>query len=384
MNHIAVGVGSSSAADAAVGWATEIAGKAGASLVAVRAIPERLNELPLDRRREIKDAVGGELESWVAPAVEAGVEVAPDRCFGAFGGEPAGFEVGAVIGGHAGEEFGDPFGFLFGILDIDRRRAGSNVEEDGALYNSLVYLDPDRETDLLNEKPPTQISRSLRGPRAAFEPESVILPSVNASPKKFKPFIYDKARLLPFGETVPFASLLPFVKRFVETRGGGAFSSGTAGAILETPFGDLGPLICFESTYPGLARRAVVNGAALLVNVTNDAWFLKTAAARQHALQSRFRAIETGRAVVRVANTGLSRVYLPNGTVRGTLAWWEQGAETVKVPLYSHLTFQTRVGDWFGWLCLTCLAIMLTLARTSPTLAPLDEPSGESADESVG
>ena len=77
MNRIAIGIGSSSAADAALGWATEIAGKAGASLVAVRAIPERLNELPLDRRREIKDAVVGELESWVAPAVEAGVEVEP-------------------------------------------------------------------------------------------------------------------------------------------------------------------------------------------------------------------------------------------------------------------------------------------------------------------
>lgn len=121
MNRIAVGVGSSSAAAAAVGWATEIAGRVGASLVAVRAIPERLNELPLDRRREIKEAVGAELESWVAPAVEAGVEVEPVIYEGdpraalmVYGEDP---RVDLVVVGRTGESAGPGFLHLGSVTE---------------------------------------------------------------------------------------------------------------------------------------------------------------------------------------------------------------------------------------------------------------------------
>jgi apolipoprotein N-acyltransferase len=67
--------------------------------------------------------------------------------------------------------------------------------------------------------------------------------------------------------------------------------------------------------------------------------------------------------VVRVANTGWTRVYLPDGSVRGEIPWFTTEAETVEVPLYSHLTFQTRVGDFLGWLCLVCLGFSLLISR---------------------
>jgi apolipoprotein N-acyltransferase len=246
----------------------------------------------------------------------------------------------------------------FGTMDRDMRTDGEN----GPLYNSAVFLDPARISGLPEPTEQRLVSYRLRGTEVDI-PRSSVLPAVVASPRTSDLVVYDKARLLQFGEYVPFNYLIPFIQRYVETRGGGAYSMGTIGRVLATRFGDLGTLICSESTFSGLARRSVLNGAVLLVNMTNDAWYKKTAAPRQHALQSQFRAIETGRAVVRVANTGWTRVYLPDGSVLGEIPWFTTEAEAVEVPLYSHLTFQTRVGDFLGWLCLVCLGLSLLISR---------------------
>ncbi len=245
---------------------------------------------------------------------------------------------------------------LFGVLDRDVRFGSA-----GPLYNSAVFLDPWQLQDQLPLATPLQVAQLLRGETRPLE-ETRILPSVFALEKSEPVRIYDKARLLPFGEFVPFGSVLTFIQKFVENRGGGAFSPGQVGAVLETRFGEIGPMICFESTHAALARQAVLVGAVVLVNMTNDAWFLQTAAMRQHALQCRFRAIETGRAVVRSANTGITAVYLPNGEVVSQLPVWTQTADIAEVPLYSHLTFQARVGDFFGWLCLVCFLFSLWLS----------------------
>ncbi|MCG3196384.1 MAG: Apolipoprotein N-acyltransferase [bacterium] len=246
---------------------------------------------------------------------------------------------------------------LFGVLDEDQRG-----DQPHLLYNSAVFLDPlDQESEVAANTP-AEASYFLRGECSTYT-RSLLLPSVHAAPQSAPIRVYDKARLLPFGEYVPLGNLFTFIQRFVENRGGGAFSGGALGRVLETRFGEIGPLICFESTHPGLARRAVLNGAHLLVNLTNDAWFLDTAAAPQHALQCHFRAIETGRAVARAANTGLSGVYLPDGNRIAALPPWKEAADAVEVPIYDHLTFQTRIGDAFAWLCLICLGFSLYLAR---------------------
>lgn len=259
---------------------------------------------------------------------------------------------------------------LFGVLDRDYR-----FGSEGPLYNSAVLLDPWSFKDVPSLSTPLEVSQSLRGENKPVE-ESKILPSVYAFTKTTPTRIYDKARLLPFGEYVPMGSILTFIQKFVENRGGGAFSPGKPGTVLETRFGEIGPLICFESTHAELARRAVLEGAMLLVNMTNDAWFLQTAAMRQHALQCRFRAIETGRAVVRSANTGITSVYLPDGTVTPGIQPWTQGATITEVPLYSHLTFQARVGDFFGWLCLICLLFSFWLA-TGEAVEDEEEAAGD-------
>jgi len=250
---------------------------------------------------------------------------------------------------------------LFGVLDEDMRADPDAPEE--KIYNSAVFIDYRSGTRFEEAETQAEMSKFLRGPlspdtEGSGSDTDRLIGSENESPQ-----VYDKSRLLPFGEYVPFRSLLPFVQEFVEKQGGGAFSQGEEGDIISTFFGEIGPLICFESTHPGLARKAAINGANLLVTLTNDAWFGDTAAAGQHALQSRFRAIETGRALVRVANTGITALYLPDGSVAERLPTWEAAADSWAVPLYSHLTFQFRVGDFLGWLCLGCLGLSLLLAR---------------------
>ncbi|MFP3928398.1 MAG: apolipoprotein N-acyltransferase [Desulfobacteraceae bacterium] len=115
---------------------------------------------------------------------------------------------------------------------------------------------------------------------------------------------YDKVHLVPFGEYVPFKRFLPFIDRLVASAGD--FEPGKdVGPLQGAPY-PAGVLICFEAIFPELARTQAREGARLLVNITNDAWFGKTSAPFQHLAMSVFRSVETRLPMVRVANTGIS------------------------------------------------------------------------------
>jgi len=115
---------------------------------------------------------------------------------------------------------------------------------------------------------------------------------------------YNKLHLVPFGEYIPFERHIPFIREYID-KPIGDYSPGNKYTVFDhkTKFG---VLICFEDIMPHLAKRFVKKGADLLVNITNDAWFMKTSAPYQHAQPSVFRAIENRVPVVRCANTGLS------------------------------------------------------------------------------
>ncbi|MGP8106661.1 MAG: apolipoprotein N-acyltransferase, partial [Desulfobaccales bacterium] len=116
---------------------------------------------------------------------------------------------------------------------------------------------------------------------------------------------YDKAHLVPYGEYVPLRRFMPFIGKMVPMVGD--FAEGPVGATLSLPDGvALGPLVCYESIFPNLSRAEVANGARLLVNITNDAWFGKTAAAYQHLSMAVLRCVENHVCLARAANTGIS------------------------------------------------------------------------------
>lgn len=140
---------------------------------------------------------------------------------------------------------------------------------------------------------------------------------------------YDKMRLVPFAE-------------FGESAGRGR-------GVLATPDTRIGMAICFESIFPGIARRAVRQGATLLAVITNDAWFDGRTAPAQHAALAPFRAVEEGRYLLRAANSGISAVIDPRGRTLAELPLGARGVLTARVAPRSDLTPYARFGDAFGW-----------------------------------
>ena len=96
-----------------------------------------------------------------------------------------------------------------------------------------------------------------------------------------------------------------------------------------------------------------MQGAKFFVNITNDAWFFKTAAPYQHFAVNVLRAVETGRPVLRAANTGFSAVIDPFGRVHEKSALFTQEIlrTDIALPVGERVNFYTQWGDWFAWLC---------------------------------
>jgi apolipoprotein N-acyltransferase len=167
--------------------------------------------------------------------------------------------------------------------------------------------------------------------------------------------VYHKRHLVPFGEYVPFRSLLFFVSPLVDMATD--FSPGATPLLL--PIGPhlIGTAICYEIIYPALVRSFVRQGGQLLTTITNDAWYGRSAAPHQHFQQATMRAIEQGRYLVRAANTGISGVVDPYGRVLARSALFETAVITEEVRLRTELTVYGRTGDLLAYLC-----AMLTLA----------------------
>ncbi|MGV1099565.1 apolipoprotein N-acyltransferase [Thiovibrio sp. JS02] len=161
---------------------------------------------------------------------------------------------------------------------------------------------------------------------------------------------YDKQHLVPFGEYIPLRGLLAFASPVVETLGD--FSPGVTGEPLSCQNGRIGVLICFESIFPELARRQAANGANLLVNITNDAWFGRSSAPWQHLSMAVFRAVETRKSLVRGANTGISAFIDPLGRIRAASPLFRRYAKSEEVVLLAGKSPYVRFGHLFPWACL--------------------------------
>lgn len=161
---------------------------------------------------------------------------------------------------------------------------------------------------------------------------------------------YDKAHLVPFGEYTPFKKWLPFLGKIVEQVGD--FVPGPKGRVIGWNGHKLGVQICYEIIFPDLARAQVRNGADLLVNITNDAWYGRTSGPYQHFSMVAFRAVENRRALVRAANTGISGFVDPAGRITRSTGLYEEAAVVQKLPLLKTRTVYTRCGDLFAKACL--------------------------------
>jgi apolipoprotein N-acyltransferase len=158
---------------------------------------------------------------------------------------------------------------------------------------------------------------------------------------------YDKIYLLPFGESVP-APLQAVVPAFV-----GSFSYGKNYNMV--PLGDgvnAGVMICFESHFGGHAREFVRRGADVLIEMTNDGYLGPTPVLRQHLANAVFRAVETGRPVLRVTNVGITAYINAGGEVIDPADSYTEATRVWNVSKSDgNQTFYVKYGDWFAWLC---------------------------------
>ncbi len=161
---------------------------------------------------------------------------------------------------------------------------------------------------------------------------------------------YHKRVLMAFGEYIPLAWLIGAVPGMPPI--GDSFTPGEIESPFVLPQGArVAPLICYEDLMADLSRRFVRNERAnLLVNLTNDAWYGRTAAPWQHARMARWRSIETRRAMVRATNTGVTTVIDPAGRMAAALPLFTEGVLRATVPLMELETVYVRYGDWFAWL----------------------------------
>ncbi len=173
---------------------------------------------------------------------------------------------------------------------------------------------------------------------------------------------YSKRHLVPFGEYLPMADFFEtYLTPLTELRMNMAnIASGDAVAVRDLDGVRVGSLICFDSIYETAARDAARHGANLLAISTNDSWFGDSAAVYQHNAQAILRAVETGLAVVRAANTGISSIITPRGNVVASLPPLVEGQVTAAVELAEGDTPYTILGNWVIHLALA--AVGMTLA----------------------
>jgi len=179
---------------------------------------------------------------------------------------------------------------------------------------------------------------------------------------------YDKIRLMPFGEYVPLPRWLPGAGML----GGvvGDFTPGEQYTLI--PLGSAGDspragaFICLESAYPDITRRLTLEGADVLVEMTNDAYQGDTSILRQHLSNAVFRAVETGRPLLRVTNTGVSARIDERGRVSDETGRFVEAVRAWPVARSAGgRTFYVEHGDAFAAACtlLGLASVALTFRR---------------------
>ena len=174
--------------------------------------------------------------------------------------------------------------------------------------------------------------------------------------------LYRKRHLVPFGETIPAKPLVGWVMRNLLSIPIGDQARGPAQQKPFTVDGErIAVNICYEDAF-GDELRAGARDATLLVNVTNDAWYGRSIAARQHNQIAAMRALELGRPMLRATNTGITSAIGHDGDVISALPWFTRGVLEVSIAGRRGETPYLRFGD-VPVLFITCAVLAIALAR---------------------
>ncbi len=172
---------------------------------------------------------------------------------------------------------------------------------------------------------------------------------------------YDKVHLLIFGEYIPLGHVFPTFYKWLPE--GGDLTAGKTVEVI--PFDDfrIGIMICYEDILPAFTRDLGGKDPNIIINITNDAWFGKTAEPYLHMALAVFRSVESRLTLIRSTNTGVSCFVDPAGRILSQTK--PTGAETLmeSVPMMKGGTLYEALGDWPAYLCLAALVFFWLRGR---------------------
>jgi apolipoprotein N-acyltransferase len=171
---------------------------------------------------------------------------------------------------------------------------------------------------------------------------------------------YDKRHLVPLGEYVPYERYLGFLN-WIAGGGIGAFVPGSRPGVLTTADGRVGVVICYEVIFPAEVRELFVDGAEVLVNITNDAWFGRSPVAVQHLAMAALRAVENRAYLARAANSGISAIIAPDGRIVSASGLFTREVVLGHVTPRVEASLYTRYGDVFAWLAVGLALTMIAV-----------------------
>jgi apolipoprotein N-acyltransferase len=175
----------------------------------------------------------------------------------------------------------------------------------------------------------------------------------------------DKVHLVPYGEYVPYESILASLGITEAIAMPGGFTAASSRSLLTLPGGALlYPLICYEVIFPGEIGPDVERTSAIL-NVTNDGWFGATPGPYQHFQQARLRAVENGMFLIRGANTGISAVVDPFGRVVQGLGYNQKGVIDASIGGKYILYWSNSSRRWYFWLVVAFMSLIAVSSRLS-------------------
>ena len=161
---------------------------------------------------------------------------------------------------------------------------------------------------------------------------------------------HDKNHLVVFGEFIPFKKIL--ARYFGVLNSLGDFSKGKYMNVLKYKNIFVGATICSENFFPSLSRKLILNGAKILTNHTNDAWFFDSYAPYQHFVMNIFRAVENRKNVIVSANTGISAIIDSTGKIIKRTNLNENISFISEAYQNDIITIYDKIGDVFCYLCM--------------------------------
>jgi apolipoprotein N-acyltransferase len=227
-------------------------------------------------------------------------------------------------------------------------------------YNSQIF--DEIANSLANVDAPILVGEILQNPAGTVIRNAGVLWTPGQGPGPS----YVKRRLVPFGEVIPFRSILQKITPLTALQPVN-FTPGDRSVIFHIGDIRLGDVICYEIGFDDLVRSEATDSNLLTVQ-TNDAdfeWDGQTGETGQQLAMARISAVEYDRAVAVASTTGYSALIEPDGKLAAKSGTWRQAALETKLPLVSYTTLADRVGPWPEYVIAVLTALAAAIAAAA-------------------